>query len=308
MDRKALHREVLERHQRGQSGWRISIETSVPISTVYGWIKNPARKVRNQSESHGRGSRYGSQELRHEVLRLFDLGLTGYQVSKQTGVPKSTVYYWRDHPTRGTRNATTCFRCLPNLFDPPPTAAYTYLLGQYLGDGHITTGPKTVVLSIACCDGWPGIMDEVEQVIRRVVTASVHRAHKIGCTAVASPSNHWLHLFPQHGPGMKHQRMITLDAWQRRLAEAHPEQLIRGLIHSDGCRVTNKVRRTLKDGDRWYEYPRYFFSNQSSDIHGILIAALDQLGIAWRFNRSNAISIAKRAAVARMDEFVGPKY
>ena len=32
---------------------------------------------------------------------------------------------------------------------------------------------------------------------------------------------------------------------------------IRGLIHSDGCRVTNKV---------WggkYEYPRYFFTNHS---------------------------------------------
>jgi hypothetical protein len=33
---------------------------------------------------------------------------------------------------------------------------------------------------------------------------------------------------------------------------------------------------------------------------------LDQLGVAWRFSRRNAISVARREAVARLDEFVGP--
>jgi hypothetical protein len=28
----------------------------------------------------------------------------------------------------------------------------------------------------------------------------------------------------------------------------------------------------------------------------------------WRFSRRNAISAARREAVARLDEFVGPKY
>ena len=38
-------------------------------------------------------------------------------------------------------------------------AAYSYLLGLYLGDGHIARGRRDVhVLSIACCDGWPGLM------------------------------------------------------------------------------------------------------------------------------------------------------
>jgi hypothetical protein len=34
--------------------------------------------------------------------------------------------------------------------------------------------------------------------------------------------------------------------------------------------------------------------------------ALDQLGVAWRYSRRNSISVARRAAVARLDEFVGP--
>ena len=35
---------------------------------------------------------------------------------------------------------------------------------------------------------------------------------------------------------------------------------------------------------------------------------LDQLGVAWRFSRRNAISVARREAVERLDQFVGPKY
>ena len=56
-----------------------------------------------------------------------------------------------------------------------------------------------------------------------------------------------------------------------------------------------------------YAYPRYFFANESPDILAIMGAALDRVGVAWRFNRPNSISIAKRAAVAAMDEHVRPK-
>lgn len=36
--------------------------------------------------------------------------------------------------------------------------------------------------------------------------------------------------------------------------------------------------------------------------------ALDRLGIAWKRSKHNNISVARKAAVARMDTFVGPKY
>lgn len=80
---------------------------------------------------------------------------------------------------------------------------------------------------------------------------------------------------------------------------AHPEALLRGLIHSDGCRSLNPV------GER--AYPRYLFSNRSEDIRDIFCEHLDLLGIPWRqMNRWN-ISVARREAVARLDEFVGAK-
>jgi hypothetical protein len=36
--------------------------------------------------------------------------------------------------------------------------------------------------------------------------------------------------------------------------------------------------------------------------------SLDRLGIAWKQSNRNNISVAKKEAVARLDEFVGPKY
>ena len=56
-----------------------------------------------------------------------------------------------------------------------------------------------------------------------------------------------------------------------------------------------------------YAYPRYFFSNESRDILALMGATLDRVGVAWRYNRPNCLSIARRAAVALVDEHVGPK-
>jgi hypothetical protein len=136
----------------------------------------------------------------------------------------------------------------------------------------------------------------------------VSTQQNVGCTEVMSCSRHWPCLFPQHGPGRKHLRKIELQPWQRTIVVANPGCFARGLFHSDGYRGTNRVRAHLADGDRWYEYARYLFTNESADILQLCGKTLDQLGVAWRFSRRNAISVARREAVARLDEFVGPKY
>ncbi|WP_236574735.1 LAGLIDADG family homing endonuclease [Nocardiopsis sp. FR26] len=140
----------------------------------------------------------------------------------------------------------------------------------------------------------------------------------VGCTEVYSDWKHWPCLFPQHGPGRKHDRAIVLEPWQGAIVEGHPEAFIRGLIHSDGCRVENRVRRQVGGEWKYYLYPRYEFVSVSEDIIGLLTGALDHLGIPWKRQiRRQApgrgrdrivVSVARRGAVARMDAFVGPKY
>jgi hypothetical protein len=130
---------------------------------------------------------------------------------------------------------------------------------------------------------------------------SVH-ANK-GCAVVQCYSKQWPCLLPQHGVGAKHERAIVLERWQRRITSRHPEALTRGLLHSDGCRFVNAVHAR----GRTYSYASYTFSSRSEDIKAILCAHLDMLGISWRRAGKAQISIARRDAVARLDEFVGPK-
>jgi hypothetical protein len=110
---------------------------------------------------------------------------------------------------------------------------------------------------------------------------------------------------PQHGPGRKHERKIELVPWQEAIVEREPEQFIRGLVHSDGCRVMNRVCVNGKD----YAYPRYFFSQVSKDIQELFCRSLRQLGIDYTFSgrRGRENSIARRESVARLDSFVGRK-
>ncbi len=160
------------------------------------------------------------------------------------------------------------------------------------------------MLRVFCADAWPGLIDECAAAMTNVLARRVQRVQKQGCVGVQSYSKHWPCLLPQHGPGHKHHRPIFLAGWQQPIIDEHPGSLLRGLFHSDGCRVTNRIRR----GDKAYEYPRYNFSNESADIMGLCQQSLDRLSISWRMCRRNMLSVARREAVARLDEFVGPKW
>jgi hypothetical protein len=242
------------------------------------------------------------------ALLLSDADVLDRETAIICSVSVQAIRHWRYGTRRGSRHTEPkCPRCDGRPLDEP---TYAYLLGLYLGDGHIARGRRDVyALTVACSDAWLRLMTQARQAMCAVMPASkVFAVRKTGCTLLKSTSKHWPCLFPQHGPGRKHQRRIVLDPWQRAIVEAFPGSFVRGLLHSDGCRVINRVRHRCADGDRRYEYPRYFFSNESADILGLCGEALDLLEISWRFSRRNVISVARRQAVARLDEFVGPKY
>ncbi|WDM11714.1 hypothetical protein J3S85_09325 [Streptomyces lavenduligriseus] len=102
------------------------------------------------------------------------------------------------------------------------------------------------------------------------------------------------------------------EPWQRTIVDAHPWDFVRGLIHSDGCRVTNWTTRVVAGERKRYEYPRYFFSNKSDDIRRLFTDALDLVGVEWttpaRGGDPFSVSVARKASVTLMDTHVGPKY
>lgn len=256
-------------------------------------------------------------DVRQKAITLLRGGARNAEVARSLNVPLGTVGYWKhlDRARRGEcpgRHDPKCPRCDGRDLDEP---AYSYLLGLYLGDGHISHYSEHRVpnLMITCTESWPGLMDACEAAMGAVFPEnSTCRVRRTGCTNVKVYSKHLHCLFPQHGPGKKHERRIVLESWQQSIVDAHPWEFIRGLIHSDGCRITNWTTRMVAGERKRYEYPRYLFANKSDDIRRLFTRALDEVGVEWstlaRGSDPFTISVARKASVALMDAHVGPKY
>jgi hypothetical protein len=194
---------------------------------------------------------------------------------------------------------------------PADVHSYAYLLGAYLGDGYIANTGRSFQLVITLDAAYPDIVEECRAAAVLTLPSTRPRAHLHAVhrsARVTAESKEWPALFPQMGPGRKHERPIVLAPWQRAIVEAHPWPFVRGLIHSDGCRTVNRFKTRLPSGRvAEYAYPRYFFSNLSADIRGLFCASCERLGLRWTQSNHRNISISHRASVALLDENVGPK-
>jgi hypothetical protein len=221
---------------------------------------------------------------------LIDAGLNDCQIGRSVGLPRGTVRDWRHRRRRGLGWRSPDLDCPKCSSGRPDPETYAYLRGAVFK------------LRIVCAERYPAIMDECEEAIhcmRASRRAAVFRTRKEGCVELAACWKHWPCLFPQHGPGRKHQRKIELVPWQQEIARRQPGRLLRGLIHSDGCRSLNRVSG--------YAYTRYQFSNRSIDIQEIFCRACDDFGVRWRQMNRYTISVARRPDVAKLDLIVGPK-
>ena len=240
-----------------------------------------------------------SAEEFNAVRRLIAAGVNDCEIARRTGIPRCTVRDWRLRPQLRCRDS--CGSPCVHDFSRLPAGAYSYLLGLYLGDGCISKHPRAWRLRVVLDNKYPGIIERCREAMDALMpgqrAATLPRISN--CTEVSLYSKHWPCLFPQHGPGRKHLRPIRLEPWQEDLVNEATEDFVRGLIDSDGCRVVAN--------DRGVKSVRYHFSNRSEDIRALYCAALDRLGIPWTLPRWFDVAVYRKAATARLDEFVGPK-
>lgn len=249
------------------------------------------------------------QQLR-QVQRLLAGGVSDAEVAALTGVPRRTVCDWR----RGrnlvrNRALLGCdARCMQaHDFSALPEEEYAYVLGLYLGDGYISRAKRGVFhLRITLDSRYTQIISECQCALDALFpgkNAHVGRRRGSACVDVSIWSKHWPCLIPQHGPGPKHRRPIQLNEWQSLVVERQRRPFLRGLIHSDGSRIV----ATERSGRRVRQAPRYVFSNKSEDIKQLFCESCDALGIGWTRPSQIQIAIYRKASVAILDEFVGPK-
>ena len=249
-----------------------------------------------------------------QILELWEQGFKKKRISIMIGINRATVRecinrYQTVEGLEAFRNRHPDVPVILQMLmaGPDPnsetlTMAYAYLLGMYLGDGCITPLPRTYKLRVALDTHYPNIIQTVMRAVKVVAPKNVVNIVKEqgNCVQVYCHSNHWPAIFPQHGPGKKHERPIILADWQRRIVETYPLEFFRGLYHSDGSRPHNVVNGQ--------DYPRYEFSNFSSDIREMFSHTCDLLGLHWRSSSGGrCIQIARRPDVEFLDQHIGPK-
>lgn len=272
----------------------------------------------DSSHPHFQSRTVHSRATVAEALRLRDQeGLGARRVAGRLDLPLGTVRGWLEgklprhsRPTSsdgGPAICSTCGQSEHRLEELGP--AYVHLLGLYLGDGNIATHRRGVTrLRIFLDMKYPKIVDQCAASMQATVPDNkvLVQLTRSNCYSVSAYSRSWPCLFPQHGPGPKHTRPIFLQTWQQELAKRWPAQLLLGLIQSDGSRFMNT-------GRRGWAHPRYSFTNVSTDITSIFCSACDCLGLRWtasfprRESAAVSIYVSRKADVAKLDEFVGPK-
>jgi hypothetical protein len=137
----------------------------------------------------------------------------------------------------------------------PDDAAYCYLLGTYLGDGTVSLrsagAARVQVVNDRRYECYESILREILAAMATTFPGGTPRVHpsstgESDVLCISHPAI--LRAFPQHGRGRKRNRAIMLEAWQQKITGAHPGALVRGLIHSKGCRAVNRFSTRLPGG------------------------------------------------------------
>jgi len=242
--------------------------------------------------------------VKQQALALIYAGVNDCEISRRLGIARTTVRDWRAprYAPRTPITYETCPRCWRASKPTRFTAGdYSELLGLYLGDGCISATARTQRLRIVLDAAYPVIIEDTARLLERCFPSNpVSRISKDGgsCICVSVYSGHLRCLFPQAGPGKKHDRRIVMEPWQLAAIAGAPWRFLRGCIRSDGCAFINRTGP--------YEYLSYSFANLSSDILDLFEAVCESLGLRARRTRT-AVRINRREAVALMQEHVGLK-
>ncbi len=174
---------------------------------------------------------------------------------------------------------------------------YSYALGLYLGDGHISLVRKTYRLRITLDSIYPKVINMAIESLEYLLPDNKVTVHKITNSRAINVtvfSNRLPKLFPQHGEGVKHNRDVSLKQWQINIIDHQP--FIRGLMHSDGSRYIRTVGK--------YQYASYNFTNVSHNIAATCCWALRALNVDFKIVRNGPkirVNIDKRRSVGILD-------
>jgi hypothetical protein len=250
--------------------------------------------------------------VRARVLALAGDGVNVSDIARRTGVARTTVRDIRAAQGCPERRPL-CPRCWrPRRQLSLTESDYAELLGLYLGDGYLSPMARTFSLRLFLDARHALVVREAGELLRRCfpenLVGHLRKGPRRSTSVVWVYSRHLPCLFPQHGPGKKHERDLILESWQWNCVLAAPWSFLRGCIRSDGCVYVNRTGP--------YSYLSYDFANRSLDLLELFARACALVGVECRLYapstrggkpRAGSVRICRRASVRLLEQHVGGK-
>lgn len=243
-----------------------------------------------------------------KAIELYKEGRNQSQVARELNIPRSTVKDWLRNPgpvVQLVGDNRFKIDLVPGRIQPglPIAKHYAYVLGIYLGDGHISRLPRTWRLRVFQDSGYPNTIDRQVRSIKELFPANkvtISNWHTENCKSISVYNSELVSLFPQHGVGRKHTRKIKLEGWQENIVKQNTQEFLSGLMDSDGCVfIANQSGK---------EYVRAQFTNKSEDIKDLFCWVCDLLGISyWRKVGYKNINIQRKKDIENLLSFYPQK-
>lgn len=245
-----------------------------------------------------------TKEQKLEAKKLRENGENWLTISKKLNIPRGTIKYWFDggeikfnKQLKKEFNLKTFLEEIEN--DERKKRAYSYILGLYLGDGHITKTAKKDIyrLRIFLHDRYKNLNEYALRNLQEILVenkCTIFSSKDCALDIISVYKKNIKEIFPQHGEGLKHKRKIKLEKWQKEIID--PLCFIQGLFHSDGSYVQGK--------NVFYQ-----FTNMSTDIKKMYLYYCKKIGVqtsSTDFNKKN-IYIYKKNFVKYLEEKIGTK-
>jgi hypothetical protein len=236
----------------------------------------------------------------NEVQRLTAGGMNDCAIARRTGIPRPTVRDWRCRPQIRPRERASSACNIDHDFSALPKTAYSYLLGLHFGDGCIARNGRVWRLRIILDKKYPAIIDRCRGAIDVLMpgqrAAVLQRARS--CVEVSLYSNTGPASYPSTAPARSTQDASRWSRGSRRWSttprkSSSPVSSTATAVASSpttvgsgACLITSRTDPKTSSG---------------------FTAALDALDIPLTRPDWRTIAIYRKAATARLDEFVGPK-
>jgi hypothetical protein len=214
-------------------------------------------------------------------------GLTNTEISKISGIPRTTLNYWKLNKIKKEKPK---FKHFDNN---DWIKSYNYLLGMYLGDGYIIKIRRVFSLKIYNDIKYDKLNEYIYNTIKKIFPLNnIMKQKRQNHIITYVYSNTIPELFPQLGKGLKKNRKIKLYDWQKNIIDY--KYLFSGLLHSDGSIYYDR------------KYKMCCFGNTSKDILKIFKLCCNKLNLKFT-ETNNKIFIRNRSNIKWIDENIGDK-